>query len=377
VQGTESERHDPVIAVNGKAFATTEPGGAVRVALKLVEHIALSTPGWRVEVHVPAAGEAIPDWRFPGNVRVFSYRGRLYRHTAGRQLWEQLALPHILRTCRSDVLLNLTNSLPVYRRVAAPQILLVHDAGFLNTAWFKRSYSHHVCGMIRRAIAIGVHFVTVSQASAHDLRSSFPGLTDITVVPNGLDVMPDTGIRPPVPRPYILYLGSINPRKNLVGALSGFRKFRAQRGDAYHLAVAGAYKPMFRKGEARDRTDDNAVTYLGYVGEDLKWSLLRHASALLLPSHLEGFGLPVLEALAVGTPAVVSRIPVFEELFRDTAVLVDPMSADDIARGLAEATMHGPRRAPDSVTDHFRRTYDWSVVARQYITLIQRCLNTS
>ena len=204
-----------------------------------------------------------------------------------------------------------------------------------------------------------------------------PCLTDIAVVPNGLDVMPDKGLRPPVPRPYILYLGSINPRKNLAGAISGFRKFHAERGSAFHLAVAGAQKPRFRKSAASGAADDDAITYLGYVSEDMKWSLLRQASALLMPSFLEGFGLPVAEALVVGTPAVISRIPVFEELFRDTAVLVDPSSTDDIARGLAEATGHRQRQVTDSVTDQMRRAYDWSAAARQYVALIRRCIKNS
>jgi glycosyltransferase involved in cell wall biosynthesis len=352
------------IAVNGKSFGERHPGGAVRVARTLLEHVAAARPDWRFDLLLPAGADSAGG-AWPANVRCRALGPpAASRGSYGRSLWEQLVLPSAIRRDGGyAALLNLTNSAPAWLSPSVPQLLLLHDAGFVNDAWISGAYSRYLRSIVRAARRRGVRLVTVSATSADELRRAFPGLGAIEVVHNGVSVPPGPYGPAPVPGPYVLYLGSINPRKNLAGAIAGYEAFRRRTSAAEWLVVAGAEKAIFRR-QGLPAGDD--VLFLGYVDDATKWRLLAHARALLLPSFLEGFGLPVLEAIGVGTPAVVSDIPVFRELFEGAAEFVDPHSPDDIARGLAAAL----RGAPPPAEPLLRR-FDWRTAASRYVELIE------
>ncbi|MDO9173654.1 MAG: glycosyltransferase family 1 protein [Actinomycetota bacterium] len=131
-----------------------------------------------------------------------------------------------------------------------------------------------------------------------------------------------------LPDQYLLFVGTVEPRKNLKGLVAALEHLP----DAPPLIVAGA------DGWGDNGLDDaHHVRFLGFVaGEDLS-GLYGGAAAFCYPSEREGYGLPVLEAMAQGTPVVTSRGTATEETAGSAAVLVDPMDPADIARGIDEA----------------------------------------
>ncbi len=234
------------IAVNGKSLATINPGGAVRVGLNIICYLAAQVD-WHFDLWLPDRPSAGVLPRMPDNVHICFQREGKPPGGVAKLWWEQWHLPRVLNSGDYDLVLNLTNSCAVLRRVRAPQILLVHDSSFLDTGWFTRAFSVYLSLLIRLSNWRKCQVVTVSQTSAVQLKQAFSSLDLIEVIPNGLDPAPQ-GIVPYRPAyPYLLFLGSRNPRKNLKGMLEAFRHYRHEHPDApHHLVIVGGDKDIFR-----------------------------------------------------------------------------------------------------------------------------------
>ena len=357
------------IAVNGKALGAAEKGGVARVALSLIRHLALLRPDFFFNIFVP---NARVDLDLPANVKIQCAGHPFSSNSFTRSFWEQIVLPRQIRKNDSyDILLNLTNSAPVLFSLHVPQILLVHDVGFRNTRWFSNFFSSYLTWVVATAAKRGVRFITVSETSAQQLAEMLPNAVPAVVVPNDSDEPPPGLTAKKLDYRYGLFIGSLNPRKNFSGAIMGFQKFCATTNEEVRLIVVGGESSIFAAMPPPLRDFKNVV-FTGYVEDDEKWALLKGAEFLLLPSFLEGFGLPVLEALKIGTPVVASDIPVFRELFADAIEYVDPYSAEDIGRGIHEVVTN--RAKKNGLTRRGReiaQLFSWKTSAQKYARLLE------
>jgi alpha-1,3-rhamnosyl/mannosyltransferase len=237
--------------------------------------------------------------------------------------------------------------------------MIVHDLAYRvrprEVPWQQRVYMGSIMtGALRRAGSV----LTPSEATRRDLLEHYPlpGLeARLRVVPEGWSL---GGIEPaPLPEGlepgYLLAVGTIEPRKNYPRLLAAYRLLR-QRGGAPPLVVVG--RVGWAYGGALDELRaEPGVRLLSDVDDATLRGLYRWAGALAFPSLYEGFGLPLLEAMAEGLPALAGDAGALPELAGDAAVLVDPLNVEAIADGLervlgdealrsrlAEA---GPRRA--------------------------------
>lgn len=186
--------------------------------------------------------------------------------------------------------------------------------------------------------------ITVSDQSKRDIARHLPVRSDrVHVVPSAAGPrfrpvcsgrVEQTLRRLRISDPYILFVGSLEPRKNLVRLLDAF-SLRVQSWQA-KLVIAGARKwqasPILRR--VRELGIEGDVRFLGPVSDDDLPSLYSGAGAFVLPSLYEGFGLPVLEAMACGTPVVASNTPAIPEVAGDAAILVDPTDIRSIAHAI-------------------------------------------
>lgn len=146
----------------------------------------------------------------------------------------------------------------------------------------------------------------------------------------------------PIFKPYFLFIGTIEPRKNLVRLIDAFIRFRQTYNlspQIYDLVIAGASgwknDDVFMQIErANLKLGKGTVQYLGYVSEEEKIALLKNATAFIWPSLYEGFGLPVLEAMAAGAPVITSKVSSIPEITGDAALLVDPENMDAITEAM-------------------------------------------
>jgi glycosyltransferase involved in cell wall biosynthesis len=260
-----------------------------------------------------------------------------------RSLWMQLELPRLLRTLRPDVV-HFTNYLaPLATEV--PYVVSFHDMTLrllphLHTLKKRVLTASLLPRVARRARLV----LTPSESSRDDVVRLLgidagrvrvipyaPG-EEFRAVEEPAQTLVSRGIRPP----YLLHVGTLEPRKNLPRVLRAFARI-AGRFPEVTFVVAGP--PGWDGGAAR-RTAARAglgprIAFLGYVPEAELSRLYSHAAALVYPSLYEGFGLPVVEAMACGTPVLSSLSSSLAEIAAGAAVLVDPQNEAAIAAAMA------------------------------------------
>ena len=236
-------------------------------------------------------------------------------------VWYPLMVPRLARSEQLDVLHCPTFRAPV-RRPVCPLVVTVHDLAVLRhpdtfNRW-TRTYSRLA---VPRVVQAATTILAVSEFTRRELGAllSVPD-EKVKVVTNGVaEVFTDVG--PAADGQYVLAVGTLEPRKNLARAVE------AARLAGVELRVVGA------RGWGGVAVDG----WLGRVPDDELARLYRGACCLVYPSLYEGFGLPIVEGMACGTPVVTSRGGATEETAGGAAVLVDPLDVKDIARGIQEA----------------------------------------
>lgn len=215
-----------------------------------------------------------------------------------------------------------------------PFVVTVHDLIAVRlpgtTTRWSRIYG---AATLKRVLNAADRVIAPSNDTADDLHSLM-GIDParIRVVPNGVEAH---FFDPPQPNllvegPYVLFVGTPEPRKNLHQLVAAMKMLR-DRGFAERLVLVGG------SGWGMQVRTDGDVRRLGRVTDHELVTLYSNASCLAIPSLHEGFGLPALEAMAAGTPVVAARTGALPEVIGDAGVLVDPLSATSIADGIATA----------------------------------------
>ena len=254
-------------------------------------------------------------------------------------------------------------------------VVTIHDIIHLLYPQFLPSRAALVYArvMIRRALRRADRIITVSYNSKRDLVDYFgipPSRVD--VIYNGVsrDFRPDVpveersrvaekyGLR----RPYLLFLGGEKPHKNVQNVVRAFAEARRARPDLPHtLALAGPMPKNSARTDAIIAALDvaPAVSRPGLIAEEDLPGLISGADALLYPTLYEGFGLPVVEAMACGIPVLTSSTSALQEIAGGYSYLVDPLDVDAIARGILALTTD-PKVRADFIELGRKRALDFS-----------------
>jgi len=338
------------------------PGGIGRYVRALVHHLeprAASGGGtvdWVVARH---AAEGVAAAGLPlARTRTLAWPGRL-----ATRAWVELRRPRLPAAVLAELDLVHATSAAVPPTRGRPLVATVHDVAFRR---FPEAYPAGGRRFHERATWIAVReaarVLVPSAATARDLADLY-GLEParVSVTPLGVDPPPDPLDPTParrllerlaVPGPFLLAVGTLEPRKNLARLLAAFAEVAADLHE-HHLVVvgpAGWGKALPTGAPAPPR-----VVLAGSVDQATLHGLYAGADGLAYPSLYEGFGLPVLEAMAHGTPVLTSDRSSLPEVAGDAALLVDPTDPDAIAKGLValvsdcalrqRLTAAGPRRA--------------------------------
>jgi len=242
--------------------------------------------------------------------------------TAVQELRMAWSLPRLLRRFGA-ALVHTQYALPL--RAPCPGVVTIHDVSYEDPALMGRKDRLVFTRVVPRAARRAARVLTVSERTKRDLVSRY-GLSPerVVVTPNGVDpaFVPGDGSRD-----YALSIGAIQPRKHQLAALE------AAGAAGLPLVVAGPERDAALAAELRSR----GATVRGYVDQPELVRLLQGAACLVQSSRHEGFGLPVLEAMACGTPVVAVPEPALVEVAGDAAVIVDEAAlADGIRRAVAE-----------------------------------------
>ena len=175
----------------------------------------------------------------------------------------------------------------------------------------------------------------------------------------------------PAEHPYVLYVGTIEPRKNIDTLLDAWQGFRLR--NDFDLVIVGSSGWGSEKTMARLTSQPQGVRYLGYVPEDELPGLTAGAAGFLYPSLYEGFGFPVAQAMAAAVPVITSNTSCLPEIAGDGALFVDPRSPAEIQAAL-EKLLTSPslrERLRTAGSDRARR-YRWDACARQSLEFFRR-----
>lgn len=351
----------PTFAINGR-FLTQPVTGVQRYAREIVDRLdrILKQNGRGANIYLPAGDASIPPYAALKPVR----SGYLTGHA-----WEQAALP----AADSAFLLNLCNLGPVVRR---RQIVCMHDANVYNmpesySRSFRAVYQTLLPALARRSAAI----TTVSHFSARELARHLPIREErITVLPNGHEHVFNWDARRSIllvkhrfERPYVFILGSRARHKNN-GMIFGLARALDELG--IDIVVTGGQASIF--AEAEQTVAAPNLRFMGFVNDDDLAALLGGALCLAFPSFTEGFGLPIVEAMALGCPVVSSDRASMPEICGEAALMAAPDQP--------EAWLAQIRRLLDStqLRDELRergrervKSFSWDVSAEGYLDLMK------
>lgn len=304
-----------------------------------------------------------------------------------RIVWEQTLLPPA--AAGADVVHGLVNVLPLATRV--PGVVTVHDLSFLRMPEhfppLKRAYLAALC---RWSVARAAQVIAVGPQTASDLAHFFRvDAARLHTIPNGVDARfsPAPAAHSAafrhakgLPSRYWLYLGTLEPRKNLPLLLEAFARRRQVRpDDGIHLVLAGGRgwddQAIFTRIAELGLQD--VVHLPGFVPAAELPDWYRAAEAFVYPSRYEGFGLPVLEAMACGTPVLSSDAPGMREVAGRAALQVPP---DDVEAWVAALTLLAEQ---PGLAARLRQTgleraasFTWRATAEQTLAVYERAVGS-
>jgi glycosyltransferase involved in cell wall biosynthesis len=302
------------------------------------------------------------------------------RATGPRRFWTHLGLSRSMLTDRPDALFIPSHVIPVVHPKAT--VVTVHDLGYLHE---PEAHPRRQRLMLDRStrwnVSAARRIVTVSDDTKQDLIDSYGvdpqrmttihhGVNHDRFWPRPRDETDSVLKRHHIIGRYVLFVSTVQPRKNVDRLVEAFESMAA---DDLTLVIAGKSGWLAEPTEERIRqsAQRRQIRRLGHVPDDDLPYLYSGASAFVLPSLFEGFGMGVIEAMACGTPVVTSNRGSLREIAGDAAVLVDPESVTSIADGISSAIIGG--KAEDLREHGLLRAqcFSWARAARQTLEVIQ------
>jgi glycosyltransferase involved in cell wall biosynthesis len=322
------------------------------------EEVLLFTSSWRDRPSATVAadtGARVIDRRVP--VSILNY------------LWHRREWPPIEMLAGAADVAHSAHPLLMPARGAA-QVVTIHDLFFLSSAdhtraEIRRDYPALAAAHARRAHAV----VTSTQYGMNQIVTRLGVEPDrIYICPPGAPTWRTLGREPNVPEDgCILFLGTLEPRKNIGVLLDAYTRVLAHRPTLPRLVLAGRATAAASEWLARLRTAPLAgrVTHLGYVPDANREELYRSARVLVMPSLDEGFGLPALEAMSAGVPVIVSSRGSLPEVVGDAGMQIDPTNVDALADAIERAVADRDWAMQSARAGLARaRTFTWERSAR-------------
>jgi glycosyltransferase involved in cell wall biosynthesis len=358
--------------------------GTERYALEIIRHLLhladAQNHHWRLYLDAPPPPTflaAMPDQRLLAPVE-FCVLPR-------QRLWTHLALARAVVRHPPDVLFIpahvLPFVLPTHR--LPPSVVTIHDLGYHR---FPHAHSHfqrsYLPWSTRWSAQMASHLIAVSQATATDLQYYYNTSSQkITVVHEAISWPQITWseqlvrTRYSLPVSYALYVGTLQPRKNLARLLRAYHQLLQRQPLTWDLVLVGAdgWESAVLHRLAADLALTQRVHFLGYIADEALPAIYYGARFFAFPSLFEGFGLPILEAQAYGVPVMSANNSALPEIAGTAALLVDPTDVDAIADAMLQLSQDEPLRQRLIAAGYENvKRFSWEKAAQETLAVLMR-----
>lgn len=272
-----------------------------------------------------------------------------------RRFWWQVGLPRYIRQSRFSLFHGTNYSVPLLK--TCPTVVTIHD---LSLLLWPQTHAQHLTRrarwrlplMARRADAIIVPSLSIKKEICEHLRIEESKITAIPEAPRSsfwpVPVAETAAVRRRlnISDDFLLFVGTIEPRKNLLTLVRAFEEILRNSASQTQLVFAGdeGWLTGELHGTLRNADFSERVRLVGYLADDDLRALYSSCRVFVYPSLYEGFGLPLLEAMACGAPVVTSNIPSIRETVGEAALLVSPTDVDELARSLVRLLENSAER---------------------------------
>lgn len=307
--------------------------------------------------------------------------------TPPHHAWERAALSLELAGRRLDLLHSPDFIAPM--RGARRHVITVHDLSFVHypeylTSDSLRYYNAQIQASVQRSdhvlansAATKADFVDILNVPPEKITVHYLGVEDI-FRPLARALTKPVIEKLGLPETFLLFVGTIEPRKNLLGLARAYRALQAEMPDLPKLLIAGKPGWHFEQHmqDLKKIGLGDRLIFRHDIADAQLPALYNQAQILILPSHYEGFGLPALEAMACGTPPVVSNVAALPEIVGEVGSLVDPRDPASIAQAMRRALVDSDWRAAQRAAGIKRaRRFRWSDAAQKVLAVYDAVLN--
>jgi glycosyltransferase involved in cell wall biosynthesis len=309
-----------------------------------------------------------------------------YKILHGGKAWVLSKLmPHLIRHRQVDVLFSPSHYLPIFNRI--PTVCTIHDLGYLEfSEQFRKRDFWQLKYWSAISIIISKYIICPSESVKKEIVRHYPFASKkIYVVHHGFDkqlfhkninnkIVRQIRDKYRIEKKYILFLSTLKPSKNVEGLIDAY--YMVKNKIDHQLVIAGKkgwmYEEIFRKVKELQLEDD--VVFTDYIPEKDKPALFVGAKAYVLPSFWEGFGMDVLNAMACGTPVVVSKVASLPEIAGDAAIYINPYKIESIAKGITKIVKMNEKRYNNLVNMGLDRaeSFSWDKSARETLDVLRK-----
>lgn len=293
-------------------------------------------------------------------------------------------IPQLCSQIEAEVLHATYNISPF---IKCPTVLAVHDIIFHR---YPHYFSPRVRLLLNTLLPLSMlratEIVTISEASKDDIVQRYPFTSEkisVTYLAAGplVEAVPDFEASAAISQqaPFVLAVGTVQPRKNIARLVQAFIAFKANQNTNTKLVIVG--KSSWQGSEIQRITEGspykNDIVFTGYLPDSIVVALFKTCRCFAYPSLYEGFGLPVLEAMACGAPVITSNISSLPEVAGQSAILVDPTSIEEIASAIQmlctkpelrfELIQKGQQQAA---------LFSWKATAEQTMSIYERVVQS-
>ncbi|MEM7102446.1 MAG: glycosyltransferase family 1 protein [Bacteroidota bacterium] len=298
--------------------------------------------------------------------------------------WFEFSVTRALRKYKADYFISTDGFLSL--RTTVKTLLVIHDIAFKHYPdqvrfWESKYYNYFMHRFFKKADRL----ITVSEYSKSDLVKHY------NINPDKIDIAYNAGdkVFQPLPEseqqsvrnkfsngcPYFLYVGSVHPRKNIVRLLQAFDQFKSQNSNDCKLVVVG--RMAWQTGRVHETVKTlefkDEIIFLDYLGGEDLANVMAAAYTLVYVSILEGFGIPILEAMHAEVPVITSNVSSMPEVAGEAALLADPFSVPSIAEKLEEIWQNEPLRQKLIVAGKTQRQkFNWESTAERLWASIEK-----